>query len=316
MPTLKSSNKTIGITLGDPAGIGPEVVAKALAKTSIRRLANFKIIGDGCIYKKYSSKNFSNCELIDTRCLSLNNWKAGSANRQNAIASIHYLNKALELITNKEISALVTAPICKESISKTYANFQGHTEYLADAVNIKNVGMMFVAQKFKIIIVTRHLPLNKISQSVTPSAVLETIQLTNQALQNLFKIKNPKLAVCGLNPHAGEGGTIGREEIETIIPALKKARRQNIDVTGPLAADTLFTPEKIKQYDAFVAMYHDQGLIPIKTLAFKKVVNLTIGLPFIRTSPSHGTAFDIAGKNKADPSSMCEAIKLAINLTT
>ncbi len=175
--------------------------------------------------------------------------------------------------------------------------------------------MMFVGDSLRTIIVTRHIPVKKVASALNKKVIVDTICLANNALKKQFQIKNPRLAVCGLNPHAGEGGKIGREEITTIIPAIKACRQKKINVSGPFAADTLFKPSRTKDFDCIVAMYHDQGLIPVKSLYFDQVVNLTIGLPYIRTSPAHGTAFDIAGKNKADSSSMEAAIRLAIQLS-
>ncbi len=310
-----STKKTIAITLGDPGGIGPEVVAKALAKPSLRRLAHFQIIGDEAPYRRYFSSQFKNCSFVDCKSLSVKSWKIGRPTRVGARASLDYLNKAIELLKNKTVSALVTAPVCKESICVLDSGFQGHTEFLAQAFHTPHVGMMFVSQGLRTILVTRHIPLNQVSKAVTSSKVYETIALTDHALRSYFGIQKPVVAVCGLNPHAGEGGTIGKEEITHIIPAIKKAHKNKMRVEGPFAADTLFSPEAGCSYDAIVAMYHDQGLIGVKTQAFTKLVNLTIGLPFVRTSPAHGTAFNIAGTEKADSSSMCEAIKLAVELS-
>jgi 4-hydroxythreonine-4-phosphate dehydrogenase len=311
-----SKNNCIGITLGDPSGIGPEVVARALARPSIRGLGIFKLIGDYAVYRKHVSSDFRNCLFIDTASHpSAAAWPVGRPNPVGARAALQALYAAVELLKKGEVSALVTAPVCKETISQIEPGFQGHTEFLAAAFGVQNVGMMFVAGGLRVIIVTRHIPLAQVSPSISVSSVFDTIHLTHQALKNIFKIENPTLAVCGLNPHAGEGGTIGREEITGIIPAIKKARRRKIDARGPFAADTLFSPDIAGRFDAVVAMYHDQGLTPVKTLAFRSLVNLTVGLPFIRTSPAHGTAFDIAGKNKADASSMGEAIKLAVQLS-
>jgi len=210
----------------------------------------------------------------------------------------------------------VTAPVCKETICRFKPFFQGHTEFLSNAFGIKNVGMMFVAKNLRTILVTRHIPLGKVSKAINTQLVYETVSLANTTLKNQFRIKRPVIAVCGVNPHAGEGGTIGKEEINAVIPAIVKAKHNRINVQGPFAADTLFSPDISKRYDAVVAMYHDQGLIPVKTLYFTELVNLTVGLPFIRTSPAHGTAFDIAGKNRSNSSSMCEAIKLAVRLSS
>ena len=315
MPTLKSNNKCIGITLGDPSGIGPEVVARALAIPSIRKLGHFKLIGDYAVYRKYSSSHYKNCSFVDLKSIQSSQYRIGKPNNATAQASLNALRAAIALFKTKEISALATAPVCKEAMVRIHPSFVGHTEFLADAFGQKNVGMMFVTDQLRTIIVTRHIPIKKVSLLINSSNIYNTIVLTHQTLKNTFKIKKPIIAVCGLNPHAGEGGTIGTEEINKIIPAIKRGHRNKIDVRGPFAADTLFSPDITHKFDAIVAMYHDQGLIPVKTLYFKKLVNLTIGLPLIRTSPAHGTAFDIAGKQKADPSSMCEALKLAAQLT-
>ncbi len=314
MRISNSKNKRIGITIGDPCGIGPEIVAKALAQREIRHLANYTIIGDREIYRRYGQIP-NHCSLVDVSGHLPARVQFGRANRPAAKASLFYLNKAVELLKDGEISGLVTAPVCKEAIVSSGINFQGHTEYLADAFGIKKFAMMFVTKKLKTVVMTRHIPLRKIIEKITAKDVYEMIQLIAKSLKELFQIANPRIAVCGINPHAGEKGTIGNEEITKIIPAIKKAKKSGLTVWGPLAADTLFVPSVAGRYDAIIAMYHDQGLIAVKTLYFSELVNLTIGLPFIRTSPAHGTAFDIAGKSKADASSMCEAIKLAVELS-
>ncbi len=315
MPTSTLKNKIIGITMGDPSGIGPEVVAKALSNPLIYPLARFKIIGNKEIYKQYVQKLSPNCSFIHAGDLSLSRWKSGCVNPLSGADSLMYLEKAVRLLKNKGIDALVTAPVSKEAIARVNPSFVGHTEFLARSWDIKNVGMMFVSDALRAVLATRHIPLKEVSNTLNRHLIFETIQLTYTALQELFKIKNPVIAVCGLNPHAGENGLLGKEEIKKIIPAIKKAQKRKWRVEGPFSADSLFIPSIVKRYDAVVAMYHDQGLIPIKTLFSPKLVNLTIGLPFIRTSPAHGTAFDIAGKNMADCSSMREAIKLAVALS-
>ena len=310
----KSNSNWIGITIGDPAGIGPEVVAKALLNRSVQSCGPFKIIGDAKVFQKYFPKKLKSCQFID-----LNNIKTNQLNRRPnrpcGLAAIQYIDHSIELLKQNEIRALVTAPVSKEAVHLTGIPFPGHTEYLASAFHVNDFGMMFVTDTLKTIIVTRHIPISKVSHSITKDEIMKTIRLAHQALKNYFQLTQPRIAVCGLNPHAGERGGIGREEIEVIIPAIVSAKKEGIKVSGPYAADTLFVPKSWPLYDAVVAMYHDQGLIPIKTLHFKEVVNLTVGLPFIRTSPAHGTAFDIAGKNKADPSSMIESIKLAAALS-
>ncbi len=314
---LKSSRKTIGITLGDPCGIGPEVTAKALTKILPRLTVDILVIGDQKVFLKYFGNRVQNPRLhfLDFKNISSEYFTPGKPHPAGARASLDYLNKAVELLKGEKITALVTAPVSKESISALGISFVGHTEFLAQAFKVKHFGMMFVTQVLKTILVTRHIPLNQVSEAINPRNIFETIDLIFSSLRDQFQIKSPRIAVCGLNPHAGEGGMIGREEKTKIIPAIKKARQAGIDVFGPLAADTLFCEPIVRSYDAAVGMYHDQGLIAIKSLYFSKVVNLTVGLPFVRTSPAHGTACDIAGKNKANPSSMLEAIKLAVQLS-
>ncbi|MDP8212554.1 MAG: 4-hydroxythreonine-4-phosphate dehydrogenase PdxA [Candidatus Zapsychrus exili] len=313
---MKLSKKNIGITLGDPAGIGPEIVAKALSIPSIRKLGSFTIIGDEKVYSKYCKKSYKNCSFVDTESILPKQFKIGVGTKTTGKASLDYLKKAVELIKQNKISSLVTAPICKEAVCKIDKNFIGHTEFLANTFKVKKFGMLFVSDKLNIIVVTRHIPLKKVSSSLTINKVYDAIDLTHQALTKFFRIKNPIIAICGLNPHAGEGGKIGTEEQTIIIPAMKKALREaEIQTQGPFAADTLFSPDTGNKYDVVVAMYHDQGLIAAKTMCFAELVNMTVGLGFVRTSPAHGTAFNIAGKNKADCSSICKAIKLAAKLS-
>lgn len=316
MPSLKSKNNIVGITLGDPAGIGPEVVSKAVLSSFIKKLPSLKIIGHRQILRQYGFNEKYLSTVIEPGLRLTSPYPKGKIDKHCAELALSYLEKAVDLLKHGEIQALVTAPVNKEAIGLIQRNFQGHTEYLAHAFNVKNVGMMFVSKNLRTMIVTRHLPLSKVPQAISAQNILETIVLTHQALKKYFKIKNPHIAVCGLNPHAGEGGRMGSEEKEKIIPAIEGAHRKNINIKGPFAADTVFTAHLSRQFDAIVAMYHDQGLIPVKTLYFDKLLNLTVGLPFVRTSPSHGTAFDIAGKNKANPSSMIEAIRLAIQLSS
>lgn len=301
--------------MGDPSGIGPEVIAKALKKPSLRNLGPFVILGDKEVYQRYAAQRLSHVLFLDLKTMAPHDWQAGRPTLYSAKASLRYLQKAVELLKNKTISALVTAPVCKEGICQFYPSFQGHTEFFAQAFHTQNVGMMFVAGGLRILIATRHIPLAHVSRTIDAQRLYQDIELVDHELKRLFHLKRPNIAVCGLNPHAGEGGRMGTEEIIKIIPAIQKARRRRINVEGPFAADTLFTPPNVKKYAAVIAMYHDQGLIAMKTLAFAKAVNLTLGLPFIRTSPAHGTAFDIAGKNRADPSSMAEALQLAAHLS-
>lgn len=271
---------TCGITMGDPKGIGPEVTLKALADKRIKKLADFVLIG-------------SQSDAPE--------------------AALGYIKDALRLIKAKKIDVLVTAPVNKHAINQAGCPFQGHTEYLARACRIKNFAMMLVGGPLKVALVTRHIAIKDVPGCLTKQKIYQTISLTDFALRRYFGISRPRIGVSALNPHSGEQGIMGKEESRVIYPAIKKAKRF-AKISGPLPADTLFYLAAHHKFDACVAMYHDQGLIPLKTLALHQGVNLTLGLPFVRTSPDHGTAYDIAGKNQANPGSMKEAIKLAIKI--
>lgn len=311
---MTSSKKPIiGITMGDPAGIGPEIIVKAISMPCINRLAHFQIIGDQRIFSRYQKRPLKNCTFLDLKNVP-NKMSLGTINKAAGRAAMEYLDTALSLLQTKKINALVTAPLCKEAVQLTNPHFKGHTEYLAAFFHVKEFDMMFVLDDLKVVITTRHVPVSEIPKQITRKLVTKTILLTARSLKDHFHIRQPRIAVCGLNPHAGEGGHIGNEEIKVITPVIRQIQRTCKNLRGPFAADTLFYNANASKYDAIIAMYHDQGLAPIKTAHFYKLVNLTIGLPVIRTSPAHGTAFDIVGKNKADPSSMCESIKLAVRL--
>ena len=314
---MKSRNSPlkIGITLGDPCGIGPEIVQKALKHSAISKGNNFILIGDSQTLNKYFPKKRKNVSFLEIENASKRKIVPGRPTPESSRIALESLQAACQMIQSKEVDALVTAPLTKEGVVKHHTDFQGHTEFLANAFKVKHVEMMFVANNLRVIIVTRHVPILQLPQLITKKSVLKTIQSTHSGLKEMFRIKSPRIAICGLNPHAGEGGLIGKEDMTQIIPAIKQAKTQHINAVGPFAADTLFITSKLKQYDAIIAMYHDQGLIPIKTLGLDQLVNLTIGLPFIRTSPAHGTAFDIAGTNQANHKSMLSAIKLAIQLS-
>lgn len=277
----------IAVTLGDPKGIGPEIVAKSLADPSIKKLAHWTIIGN---YPKFFKKSDKLAGLLS--------WQA--------------LDEAVQGLKNKKFEALVTAPVSKEHLNLAGFPFPGHTEYLAHHFRAKKTVMMLVSPQLKISLVTIHLSLKQMLQKLTQHKIKETLQITNKALKKDFGIRRPTLAICGLNPHASEGGLFGDEEKKIIIPAIKKIVKEGIKVSGPLPADTIFHLAKEKKFDAIICHYHDQGLIPIKTLDFYEGVNVTLGLPIIRTSPDHGCAFDIAGKGIANPSSMKAAMRLCV----
>jgi len=281
------------VTAGDPFGIGPEVTGKALKSKAIKNKADFIVIG-----KSLSSRPAGRlCKL------------GGEISFENIYKAVNIL----KAVTGRP-KALVTAPINKFSLKKAGYSYGGHTEMLADLLKVRSPAMMFNAESFRVVLTTRHIPLSKVPKALTKEKIISAGGLFYTALEKCFKIKNPRVGVAGLNPHAGEGGMMGREELDIIGPAIRELRKKFINITGPYPPDVIFRKLYAGDIDGVVAMYHDQALGPFKMLYFEKGVNVTLGLPFIRTSPDHGTAFDIAGKNAADPESMIEAVKLAIKL--
>ncbi len=311
-----SKKPKIGITMGELNGIGPEIVVKALGSEEIQEQCEPIVFGSACVLEKAEKLvgRKVECELIETGDFRIEDLMPGKADEASGRASLAYIEKAVEAALNKEIDAIITAPICKESIHMAGSAYPGHTEMLADLTNAEEAVMMFEGPSFRVVLVTIHTALSNVPGLITLDRVFSTILTANDSLINLFKIPEPKIAVCGLNPHAGESGAFGREEIESIEPAVLKAREIGVDVTGPMPADTLFYYANQGTWDAVVAMYHDQGLVPFKMISFEDGVNVTLGLPIIRTSPDHGTAFDIAWDGHADPTSMIEAIKVALRL--
>jgi 4-hydroxythreonine-4-phosphate dehydrogenase len=326
----------IGITMGDPAGIGAEVIVKALADTKLRRQARFVLFGMNELLAyaadlaeidpywhrvQHDAERTEHALVHDVVCLDYDEYSMlGSSvhkpTKQGGQASRRFIDDALAAaqrpIDEGGIDAMVTAPISKTSWSLAgFDRWPGHTEYLQSRTRSKRVAMMFHADRINTILATIHIPLMDIRNQLTIGKVFDAIDLGHDAMLQLG-IAKPRIAVCGLNPHAGEDGLFGDEEGRLIRPAIDVAIKAGIDARGPFPADTLFTPANLAKYDLFVAMYHDQGLIPVKMLAFDSAVNTTLGLPITRTSPDHGTAFDLVGKNKANPGSMACAIELAI----
>jgi len=319
-------NIRIAITMGDPAGIGSEIIIKSLARHNDWRVS-FLVIGDFFVLNKTAKRlgliNVLNklCSdgkkviVVDLKNVDEKKFRFGTTDIPCGKASIEYIAKAVSLIKLGKADALVTAPISKESVNAAGFNWPGHTEFLAHLAKTEKYCMMLVAGALKVILATRHIAIKDVNRRLNTEEIYYSIVLANNALKNYFGIKNPKIAVCALNPHAGEGGLFSDEEKRIIIPAVKKAQSMSIKVFGPLPADSLFYDAYKGKFDAEVAMYHDQGLVPLKMIGKDIGVNVTLGLPFVRTSPAHGTAFDIAGKNMANPSSMTEAINLAIKMT-
>ena len=316
--------KKIALSPGDPAGIGPEICLKSLQE--INNPSVFELIGDIDFYKKLSKDlnlNLSFEETLDTKnSILVKNIKldsevvSGSPNVANSKYTLDVLLTGSLGAINKEYAALVTGPINKKIINDYGFEFSGHTEFLADISQTKNVVMLLANSKVKVALLTTHIPLNKVSESVSTKKIIETIKILNENLKSLWKIKNPKICVLGLNPHAGEGGFMGSEEIEIIEPAINALLSEKICVEGPISADTAFIKEKTSKYDAYLAMFHDQGLPVLKSMGFGDSVNITLGLPFTRISVDHGTAYELAGKNKADPSSFKRSMELAFEFSS
>ena len=303
----------IGITTGDPTGIGPEVVLKALTRFE---QDNVVLIGPLSVIEEEKRKaGISDIpEVVDIG----NGLKILPKRPSKEGGEIAYrtLIRAIDLLKSGKITSLVTAPVSKKAINLAGYSFQGHTELLATAFSVQKYAMFFHSEKMNIALVTRHIPLFRVAKELSIQRIYDTVKLTHRFLsshQKVLKVrKSPIIGVLGLNPHAGEGGDIGDEEERIILPAINRAKREGMDVKGPLVPDTAYR----ESFGAYVAMYHDQGLIPLKLLKFETAVNITLGLPFIRTSPSHGTAYNIAGKEIADQRGMEEAINLAIKLSS
>ncbi len=321
----------IGITLGDVTGIGPEVTLKALAAEAANPDTRYLLIGDEGHLQRLNEKlgtklpleKFSSYgvagKFFTTRPFAeplLENLPAGSPAAANA--AVAALKDGAKRCLRHELDAVVTAPVNKEAIIRAGHSFVGQTELFAKAVKTKRYAMMLLGHDeqerwLRVALVTIHTSIKSVSRKITPEKVMLAIELAAQACRDLG-LPRAKVAVCGLNPHAGEGGEFGDEEIKTITPTVLAAQKRGLDVVGPLSGDTVFYYALRGDFDAVVAMYHDQGLAPLKAVAFDTGINWTLGLPFIRTSPDHGTAYDIAGKGIANPSSMIAAIRLAKQL--
>lgn len=320
--------------MGDPAGSGPETTIKSLRREQIRNRAKFVLVGDFRVFKKASEtvnatelefvKITQLSELVDSgktiNILDLNNVDLtklvyGKPSCLGGKASYESILEAVNCAMSGKVQALVTAPISKESLNIAGYNYPGHTELLADLTHSKDVKMMLVAGNFRVVHVTTHVSLRKSLELIKKERIVKTIELAHQNLANLFGIIRPRIAVSGLNPHAGESGLFGDEEIEEIAPAINEVRGGDIDASGPYPSDTVFYRAFNKrQFDVVVAMYHDQGHIAMKMVDFMKGVNMSLGLPIIRTSPDHGTVWGKAGKGTADESATVESIKLAAKL--
>lgn len=339
---MKKERPILGISAGDPAGIGPEITVKALSLKEIYEICKPLVVCDAKIIEQIISicqlkltvnrvsqpaeglYRFGTVDVLDMQNIDHSLFRFNVVDAMTGKASFEYVAKVIELAKEKSIDATITGPIHKEAIQRAGFNFAGHTEIYAALTNTKNYTMMLADGHFRVVHVSTHVSLSDAIKRVKKDRVLKVIQLADDALKKI-DIRNPRVAVAGLNPHAGENGLFGMEEIDEIIPAIEEARKSGIHAEGPFPPDTIFPKMKGGQYDVVVCMYHDQGHIPTKLLGFNynheknmweglSGVNITLGLPIIRVSVDHGVAFDKGGKGEANPESMIQAIKYGARL--
>lgn len=310
----------IAVTIGDPAGIGPEVVLKALAEPQLHELAKWRVIGDRSALTAAASvchlfpEVLSNLEIVDPGLLGPAPVETGSLRAEYGRAAMNYVRIATEMCLADKADAMVTAPLNKEAVTLSGEHFTGHTEYIAELCGTSESRMLLSNERLSVVHVTTHIPLRK-AVDLKQERIVRTIELGSEAMQLMGK-RQPRIAVCGLNPHAGEHGLFGTEDAEVIQPAIEESKARGIPCEGPVAPDTVFLKGARGAYDLIVAMYHDQGHIPMKLINFEETVNISLGIPIIRTSVDHGTAFDIAGKNIADSRNMVAAMKMAVAMAT
>lgn len=322
-----SAKGRVAISMGDPAGIGPEVTLAAIATRQVARNVEPILVGHRALYEETAQRlrlrlAFSSWQpgdpvprgavaVFEVARLTARDRVAAAPTVAGGRAAYAAIVAATRLVLDGYAGALTTAPISKANLAAAGCGATGHTELLAELAGGADVRMMMIGDKLRVALATTHLALAAVPSRINRRLVRDTIRIAADALRSQLGVPRPRIAVAGLNPHAGEGGLYGREEIEIIKPAVAQARRGGIDVTGPLAADSAFPLALRGQFDAVVCMYHDQALAPFKLLHFSDGVNFTAGLPFVRTSPDHGTAYDIAGRGQADPRSMVAAIRMA-----
>jgi 4-hydroxythreonine-4-phosphate dehydrogenase len=323
----------IGITMGDPSGIGPEIIVKALSDPEIYSFCRPVILGDPGVLSFYlkdipdmsikikeiadvgkSEGVHGLVDLVPLSRLKSDSALPGNPTKEGGKAMAQYIIAAVEMAMEGKIFAMVTCPINKALMNKAGYNFEGHTQLIAHLTSSTDYVMMLAGEKLRVTLVTIHCALKEVPFKINKENILKTIRVTHKALKDDFGIENPRIAVAALNPHGGEGGLFGSEESKIILPAVNSANKQGYNVSGPLPADTLYSKAVSGEFDAVVNMYHDQGLIPLKLLHFSDAVNVTLGLPIIRTSVDHGTAYDIAGKGVADPNSLKAAIRMAAEM--
>ncbi|MFN0159487.1 MAG: 4-hydroxythreonine-4-phosphate dehydrogenase PdxA [Bacteroidota bacterium] len=326
---MSGSEPLIAISIGDHNGIGPEVVLKSILHPRVRRCCTTLLVGSADVLDFYRRKLRLNIKLnvlsearpgdipiLEPRLYHKPSVRPGLLSAHAGRISGQCIALAVELTQSGLTDAIVTAPVAKKALHLAGLNFPGQTEMLQQLTDSPSVAMMLVSKTMRVGLATIHTPLKNVAKELTGKILKERIRLIHQALVQDWLIRKPRIAVLGLNPHAGEGGDIGNEEIRIIRPVIKSLRSNGFNIEGPFPADAFFARYRPGTVDAIVAMYHDQGLIPLKMSSIGKAVNVSVGLPIIRTSPDHGTAFDIAGKGVADPGSMIEAIMLAVQLAT
>jgi 4-hydroxythreonine-4-phosphate dehydrogenase len=327
----KAEKPLIGVTMGDPAGIGPEIAVKALSKPEVHSLCRPVLIGDLAVLEKTCEELKMNAvfrvvgspgnvegeggliEVVDLGNVDVEALEVGRVSVQAGRASIEYVEEAVEYALRGEVDAVATGPINKQAIQLAGSRHIGHTEMLAALCGVENPLTMFWVRGARIFFLTRHLPLGEAIKAVRKDRIVETVTKTAEELQRIG-LENPLVAVAALNPHASDGGLVGVEEAAEIVPAVEELRAMGIRAVGPVPADTVFLKALEGLYDAVLSLYHDQGHIAAKTVDFYGTVSVTLGLPFIRTSVDHGTAYEIVGKGIANPRSLEEAVKLAANL--
>ncbi len=322
---------TIGVTMGDPSGIGPEIILSSFLHSEIRKLGII-VIGDFKVmqaaYDLLGISSFRLCRILDVsegifdptvlnvldlQLVSMIDLLPGQVQATSGHAAFGYISKAIELALRHEIDAVVTAPLHKEALQMAGHNYPGHTEIFAEMTGTRDYAMLLHDEKLSVIHVSTHISLMEAISRLKRERIEQVIALAHVAMEKLLG-HDPHIAVAGINPHAGEKGLFGKEEITEIIPAVTRMKAKGIHVEGPFSPDTIFLQALRGEYDIVVAMYHDQGHIPLKLIGFSSGVNVTVGLPFTRTSVDHGTAFEIAWQGKANPQSMVEAVKLALKL--
>jgi 4-hydroxythreonine-4-phosphate dehydrogenase len=313
---MRHTNR-IGITLGDPSGIGPEIVAQALAAAPPALRHRLLVFCDRAVLERGAASAGTSLPgdvtIVDRGELAPEMAPPGSPSAMGGLAQVAYLETAVAAASAGEIAGVVTAPICKTTARAAHFEFVGHTDFLAARMGASRVAMMFVGPRLKVVLATAHVPLAQVSSVLTTDVVASAALMGVEALRRDFGVPRPRVGVLGLNPHAGEGGLFGSEDADVIAPAIEMCRRQlggEVEVAGPLVPDVAFR----QSFDLFVAMYHDQGLIPVKLLDFESSVHLTLGLPIVRTSPDHGVAYDIAGKGIARPASFIAALDVCQRL--